>query len=171
MTPKYGTTVTETKRLILRHFTFNDLAFVLELLNEPSFIENIGDKGVRNREDARRYLVEGPLGSYVENGYGLNLVVRKQSGERLGMCGLVKRPQLNDPDIGFAFLPQYWNQGYAFESAAAALHHGREELGLETIVGIVAPGNQPSIKLLEKLGLQEEKELEMGPGDKVLLFT
>ncbi len=164
-------TVTETERLILRHFTFNDVAFIIELLNDPAFIENIGDKGVRNPEDARKYLVDGPMGSYQEHGHGLNLVVLKQSGERMGMCGLVKRPQLEHPDIGFAFLPQYWHQGYAFESAAAAMGHGRVELGLETIVAIVSPENRASIKLLAKLGLREEKELEMSRDDRVLLFS
>jgi len=151
----------ETRRLRLREFVADDAAFVLGLLNEPSFIEFIGDRGVRTLEDAGRYLREGPMKSYRENGHGLLRLSLASDDTPIGMCGLVKRDTLPHPDIGFALLPQYWNQGYVTEAAAAAMRHGREALGLRTILGITSPANVRSITVLGKLGLQfiEEKPL------------
>ncbi len=108
--------VCETKRLRLRHFSNDDAEFIIELLNDPSFINNITDKGVRNRDDAIRYMQEGPMLSYQTFGFGLNLVEFKEMDEKIGVCGLLKRDVLDDPDLGYAFLPQYWGKGYAAES-------------------------------------------------------
>src|SRR5215216_2840177 len=103
-------TVIETERLILRRLTLDDARFILTLLNEPSFLRYIGDKKVRNLEDARQYMLNGPVASYEQNGFGLYLVELKESHTPIGMCGLVKREELPDPDIGFAFLPDYWKK-------------------------------------------------------------
>jgi RimJ/RimL family protein N-acetyltransferase len=154
----------ETERLHLRQLTVEDAPFILELLNEPSYIQNIGDRGVRTLDDARAYLRDVPLASYAKNGFGLLMVELKASGESLGMCGLIKRDTLPDVDIGFAFFPRYWGQGYAFEAAAAVMTYGREVMRLERIVGIVSPGNTGSINVLRKLGLRFER-LFPWPGD------
>ena len=106
-------TVVETPRLILRRLTLDDAEFIHQLLNEPSFLEFIGDKGVRTLDDARDYLLKGPIASYATFGFGLNLVNLKQDGTHIGMCGLLKREALPDVDVGFAFLPAYWSTGYA----------------------------------------------------------
>src|SRR5215211_8957085 len=119
-------TVLETERLFLRQFTVDDAQFVLTLLNEPSFLRYIGDKKVRNIEDARQYVLNGPVASYERNGFGLYLVELKDSHTPIGMCGLIKREELPDPDIGFAFLPEFCNKGFAFEAATAVLHDARE---------------------------------------------
>src|SRR5262249_52698530 len=111
--------VLETRRLALRHATLDDDDFILRLLNEPSFLRFIGDRGVRTPDDARRYIAERLIGSYVRNGFGLWVVERKEEPGPIGISGLVKRDALPDPDIGFAFLPEHWRSGYAFESAAA----------------------------------------------------
>src|SRR5262245_10010028 len=103
--------ILETDRLILRHLSAADAHFVLELLNQPSFIRFIGDKGVRTLDDARRYIAEGPVKSYELNGFGLNLVELKTFDTPIGICGILKRDTLPHPDIGFAFLPEFWNQG------------------------------------------------------------
>lgn len=164
--------VLETDRLTLRHLSFGDAAFVLELLNEPSFIRYIGDKGVRNLEDACEYLRTGPLDSYAKHGYGLFLTALTASGTPIGLCGLVKRDELEDPDVGFAFLPQFWSNGYGSESAAAILDYGRDVLGLGRILAITSPDNAGSIRLLEKIGLNFETMLDLsGDGDEVDLFA
>jgi ribosomal-protein-alanine N-acetyltransferase len=144
--------VVETDRLSLRPFTEDDAAFVLGLLNEPSFISNIGDRGVRTIEDARGYIVNGPLASYGRFGFGLYVVELKAPAIPIGICGILWREQLPDPDLGFAFLPAYWSQGYGLESATAVRDYARATLGLRRLLAIVNPANEPSIRLLEKLG-------------------
>lgn len=153
--------VIETARLILRRLTLDDAEFILGLLNEPSFLQNIGDKGVRNLDHARNYLHSGPIASYEKFGFGLYLVQLKDGHVPIGMCGLLKREALPDVDIGFSFLPQFWSKGYAFESASAVMAHGKRVFGLERIVGLVKPGNQGSIRVLEKLGLKFEKMIRV----------
>ena len=154
-------TVLETERLILRRLSSGDAEFILELLNQPSFLRYIGDKGVRNTEDAIRYIQTGPLASYERFGFGLYLVALKESGVSIGMCGLIKRDSLPDVDVGFAFLPDYWSQGYAFEAANAVMNYGREVLGLSRIVAITSLDNVASIKLLEKVGLKFERLIKL----------
>lgn len=164
--------IIETERLILRHLSADDAEFVLALLNEPSFIRYIGDKGVRNLEDARRYINDGPIKSYELNGFGLNLVQLKTNNTPIGICGVLKRDTLPDPDIGFAFLPSYWNQGYGLESAAAVMAHARETLGLGRILAITSPDNEASQKLLGKIGLRYRRLVKLTEdAAEVKLFT
>lgn len=155
--------VVETERLSLRHLEPEDDGFILELLNEPGFLENIGDRNVRNLEDARRYVADGPAASYAKHGFGLWWVGRKADGLPVGICGLIKRDALEHVDIGYAFLSQHSGQGYATEAGAAVLNYGRQVLGLGTIVAITTLGNQGSIRVLEKLGLRQEGVVTM-PG-------
>lgn len=158
----------ETPRLVLRRFTVDDAAFVLTLLNEPSWIRFIGDKGVRTIDAARDYLKNGPIRMYARHGFGLMLVVAKPALEPIGMCGLIKREALEDIDIGFALLPPYWSNGYAREAAAAVLEHGRDALGLARVVAITSPDNERSIALLERLGLRFERMLTLSGSDETL---
>jgi RimJ/RimL family protein N-acetyltransferase len=155
----------ETERLLLSRLSYDDCEFILELVNEPSFKQYIGDKNVKSREDARRYLREGPIGSYARFGYGLFLVNLQDTDMATGICGLVKREEFDDPDIGFAFLKRYWQNGYATESAKAVLTHGFEVLKLRRIIAIADPNNVPSMRLLEKLGFLYERELRMPEDD------
>jgi RimJ/RimL family protein N-acetyltransferase len=164
--------VLDTDRLSLRHLEAADAAFMLQLLNDPSFIRNIGDRGVRTEQAARQYTLDGPIASYQRHGYGLYLVELKSTGEPAGICGLVKRDYLEDPDIGFAFLPAYWHQGYAFESAVAVKAHAFDVLHLPRLLAITSPGNSSSIRLLEKLGLGFQRMITPPGRDEVLrLFS
>ncbi len=149
--------VLETDRLVLRRLDAADAPFILELLNDPDWLRFIGDKGVRNLEDARTYIRTGPADMYARLGHGLYLVELKDGGTPIGLCGLIKRETLDDVDIGFAFLPQYRARGYAREAAAATLVHARDSLGLKRIVAITAPDNQASARLLERIGLRFER--------------
>jgi ribosomal-protein-alanine N-acetyltransferase len=164
--------VLETDRLILRRLEVEDAEFILRLVNEPSFIRFIGDKGVRNLDDARQYILNGPVDSYQRNGFGLYLVELKETGVPIGMSGLVKRPALDDADIGFAFLPEYWSKGYAVESAAAVLVHARDVLRLGRILAITSPDNERSAKLLGKIGLKFERMIKLSEdGPEIRLFA
>ncbi|MDF2039894.1 GNAT family N-acetyltransferase [Cytobacillus oceanisediminis] len=148
--------VLETDRLILRWLTLDDAAFILELLNEPSWIRFIGDKGVRTLEDAKNYIVTGPMKMYSQLGFGLFMVERKEENTPIGMCGLIKRDTLDNVDIGFAFLSTFQTQGYGFESASATLKYGHEQLGLKRILAITSLDNHASSRLLEKIGMKYE---------------
>jgi ribosomal-protein-alanine N-acetyltransferase len=142
-----------------------DAAFILELLNEKPFLENIADRGVRNLADAHDYLVSGPLASYQEFGFGLYAVERKESAEPIGICGILKREYLDDPDVGFAFLQRFWGQGYALESAQAVTQYARVTLGLKRIVATTKPHNRDSEKLLKKIGFRFEKMIQTPQSD------
>ncbi len=164
-------TVLETERLILRRFNVDDAEFILKLVNEPSFLRYIGDKKVRNLEDARQYILNGPVASYERNHFGLNLVELRESPTPIGMCGLLKREELSSPDIGFAFLPEFWNKGFAFEAAAAVLQDARERLRLQRVLAIASLDNDASIKLLERLGFRFESVITLpATGEQVKLF-
>lgn len=151
----------ETERLTLREASLDDATFILRLLNEPSFLRFIGDRGVRTVDDAVRYIAERLIESYVVNGFGLWLVERKEAPGPIGLCGLVKRSALPDADIGFAFLTEFWSAGYAFESARAVRDYALGTLGLPRLLAIVNDDNAPSIRLLEKLGLEFVRMIEL----------
>ncbi len=138
----------ETSRLRLRPFTPADAAFALRLLNEPSFHEHIGDKGVRDLDGARAYLEGGPMASYAQHGHGLLAVELKETEQAIGMCGLLKREHLDCQDLGYAFLPEAWGRGYALEAARAVMGGP----GIDRMLALVSPSNAASIHLLEKLG-------------------
>jgi RimJ/RimL family protein N-acetyltransferase len=156
--------------MVLRELDLGDDAFILELLNEAGFMRYIGDKGVRTLADAREYLLKGPMDSYARNGFGLYAACLRD-GTPIGICGLVRRAGLDDPDVGFAFLARYWTNGYAVESAAAVLAHARRVLKLERIVAITTPDNASSIAVLEKIGLKFERMIRLvHDGPEIKLF-
>lgn len=145
--------ILETERLVLREFTTDDSSFIVELVNTPGWIEFIGDRNIRTEEKAKLYLENGPLKSYALNGFGLSMVELKKGKIPIGMCGIIRRENLADPDIGFAFLPEYTGQGFAFEIASATMKYAKDVLGLPVICAITVANNSSSIKLLNKIGL------------------
>jgi [ribosomal protein S5]-alanine N-acetyltransferase len=151
----------ETERLRLRELTTDDAAFILRLVNDPAWIEFIGDRGIRSLDGARDYLESGPLRMYREHGFGLWLVERKTDGAALGICGLLKRETLADVDLGFAFQPEARGHGYAHEAAQASLDYAVRRVGLRRVVALTAPVNPRSIRLLEKLGFQFESMVQL----------
>jgi len=164
--------VLETDRLTLRWLSTDDAGFILRLLNEPSWLRFIGDRGVRTLEDARAYIVKGPLEMYARTGFGLYVVELKDGGIPIGMCGLIKREFLDAVDIGFAFFPEYWAKGYAYESASAVMAYGTRTMGLKRIVAITSSDNHGSARLLEKLGLRFERMVVFpDDGEEVRLFA
>lgn len=144
--------VLETKRLIIRHLTTDDAEFTLRLVNEPSFIAGIGDRGIRSLEQATNYLLDGPMSSYRHHGHGPYLLALRETLVPIGMCGLLKRIQFDDVDLGYALLPEFWSQGFAFEAASAVLEFAYASLEVPRTLGLVSPDNTASIGLLEKLG-------------------
>ena len=171
MTPDLPPLALDTPRLALRVFTEDDAPFVLRLLNEPSFHEFIGDRGVRSIGDARRYLREGPMASCRAHGHGLLHVALRVDGTVIGMCGLVRRDTLPLPDLGFALLPEHWCAGYVREASRAVLAHGRAALGLTEVLAITSTHNQRSMATLRALGMSLEDTRALTPGaDPVNVF-
>lgn len=158
-----------TERLRLRPFALDDAPFILELLNEPAFHRFIGDRQVRTEEQARDYLERGPLASYTAFQFGLCAVLTK-TGKPAGMCGILKRDGLEDPDLGFAFLARYWGRGYAQEAAEAVLAFARDARSLPRVAAITDPANRRSIRLLERLGMKRIGPVQLPDGDELLLF-
>ncbi len=163
--------ILETERLTLRQFELEDAKFIIELVNSPGWLEFIGDRNIRTEEAAVSYLRNGPIKSYRENGFGLWMVEMKDRTP-IGMCGILKRDNLENPDIGFAFLPEFMEMGYAFEIASATINYAKDKLNLKTICAITAPANEKSIRLLEKTGLTFIKTI-FAPTDneELLLFS
>ncbi len=168
MSASMNATVLRTQRLSLRRFELDDAPFMFELVNQRSFKEFIGDKGVATLADARSYIEDGPLAAYGERGYGPYMVEDSGNGVPVGMCGLFKRENLEHPDLGFAFLERYFKRGFALESSLGVMQYADEVLGLPVLTAIVDPGNARSIALIEKLGFgfdgmypvpEEQKEL------------
>jgi len=152
----------------IRRLTPDDAPFILRLLNTPSWLQFIGDRNVHTVEQARDYLQKGYIKSYDTCGFGFYMLELTETRRPLGICGLIKRDFLNDPDIGFALVPEYEGKGYGFEAASAVLQHAQHDLGLQRLVAITDAKNIASQKLLEKLGFSFEKMVTY-PGEEVPL--
>jgi len=157
--------VCQTERLIIRHFELSDAEYVLKQLNEESFIQFIADKQVRNLIDAENYLKDGPMASYQTFGFGLNIVLLRQNNVQIGMCGLVNRDELEHPDLGFAFLPEFWGKGYAMEASKAILNDAVITHKLKVILGITLPENKASNCLLTRLGFTQNGSINLFGSD------
>lgn len=145
--------IAETERLWLRRIDIGDADFILRLVNEPSFHRFIGDRGVRTLDDARAYIESRFLEQFERLGFSPYAAVLRTTGELIGMVSLVKRDYLSEADIGYAFFPAHWSQGYACEATAAVMAYAGEQLGMKRLVAIADPDNERSLKLLARLGL------------------
>jgi RimJ/RimL family protein N-acetyltransferase len=156
--------ILETERLRLRTANADDAPFYLELLNDPAFIEHIGDRGIRSVEEARRSVLDGPAAMQEQRGHSLYVVELKHMCVPVGMCGLIKRDTLEDIDIGYAYLPQYRGRGYAYEAARAVLDYA-PSIGITRVAAITSPNNAASNQLLLKLGLRFKRFVHLTPDD------
>ena len=162
--------ILETERLILCNITIEDANFIFELLNDPNWIKYIGNKNVHDLESAKNYILNVPIKSYKKFGFGLFLVKLKDLDIPIGICGLIKRDNLENIDIGFAFLEKYVGYGYAFESANATLEYAKNTLGIKKIIAITNEDNYNSIKVLKKIGLVFEKMIKFENEEKELML-
>ncbi|MFT4925370.1 MAG: ribosomal-protein-alanine N-acetyltransferase [Phenylobacterium sp.] len=160
--------IVETERLSLSETQTSDAPFILKLLNDPGFIQNIRDEGVTTIKEVEAHIAEKYSKSYQTNGFGMYLVTVKSSGEPVGVCGIVKRDTLDCPDVGYAFLTEFAGLGYASESAKAVMAYGANQLGIKRIVGITSADNKASIKILEKLGLKFDSVIATSDGETLL---
>ncbi|PBQ31748.1 hypothetical protein CNR22_08185 [Sphingobacteriaceae bacterium] len=162
--------VAETDRLFIRQFAESDSQFIFTLLNSPGWLQFIGDRNIKTSEDARHYIVNGPLFSYLKFGFGPYLVELKGSKIPIGMCSLIKRETLEDVDLGFAFLHDYVAKGYAYEACTAVLNYSKNTLGLKKLVAITNQDNLSSIALLKKLDFFSEGTIKLPHEENDLFF-
>lgn len=162
--------ILETSRLIIEEAVLEDAPFIFKLLNSPNWIEYIGNRGIKDQDDAKAYIRDSLIGSYRSNGFGLYKVSLKSNESPIGICGLLQRDFLDHPDIGFATLPEFEGQGYTFEAAHAIVDHSIEKMGYSTILAITSPKNIKSQNLLSKLGLTKVDSLVSGNNDEVTLL-
>jgi RimJ/RimL family protein N-acetyltransferase len=153
--------IRETDRLRIRRFDLNDAPFIQRLLNTRGWLDNIGDRGIKTEEDALKYLKDVTLAAYTKHGYGTYLVEILATGEPAGMAGILRRDTLPGPDLGFAFLPEHTEKGYAHEAVLSILDHAEKDLKITGLYAITLPSNNPSIKLLEKLGFEMQKLISL----------
>lgn len=158
----------QTSRLDLRWLTLDDATFILELVNDPHWIRFIGDKFVTDLDAARSYLETGPLAMYRGHGFGLNRVALKADDTAIGICGILQRENLAEPDLGFAFLPEFRRRGYALEAAQTILEHASKVMGLSRVAAILSPQNTASAGLLQNLGFNFERNYQAQPDSAIL---
>jgi len=162
----------ETKRLQIRQLTLADAPFFFELVNDQDWLQFIGDRNVRTIEDAENYLQYKIMTSYAVFGFGIYLVLEKESQTPLGIAGFVKRDELEHVDVGCAFLPKGRGKGYAFEAAKALMDYGTATFKFKTILAIANKDNVRSHHLLEKLGLSFQKYVQLNDEEEeICLFT
>lgn len=145
----------ETNRLVISEAKNADADFFYALLNSSSWLKHIGDRGIKNKEDAVGYIEGSLMKSYRENGFGLYKVSLKETNTPIGVCGFLKRDYLDAPDIGFAMLPEFEGYGYMLEATSAVMQFGKNTLGFTKILAVTTEGNGRSKKLLTKLNLME----------------
>jgi ribosomal-protein-alanine N-acetyltransferase len=156
--------ILRTPRLQVRKLALSDAPFLLRLLNDPSWLENIGDRGIRSQADAEDYIKDTIWAQY----HALQL---KSTTVPIGICGLVKRDFLTAPDLGFALLPDCVGQGFASEAARGLMLHAENELGVGRLYAIVKRGNYRSVRLLDRLGFRYEGPLVTRQGEDVELYA
>lgn len=158
----------ETSRLRLRELDTGDAEFILRLFSDADFVRYIGDRGLRTVADAERYLSERVVPGYRQHGFGLWHLSRLDNGDALGICGLLRRPGLDDVDLGYALLPEARRQGFVREAAAACLHYAHALLGLPRVAAITRYDNHPSRQVLEQLGFVHQRALTL-PGESQVI--
>jgi len=162
----------ETERLLLRRVTLGDAGLMLAIWNDPAFVSYVGDRGIRTIADAQAALKDGALKLFEDYGFGPYVMSLKTSGSPIGICGLFRRENLDDPDIGFAVLPDHSGNGYAGEAAEAVVAHARDDLGIRCLTAIVSPGNSASIGLIKKIGLTFDRGITMpGEDEEISLYS
>ena len=162
----------ETERLVLKPTTVEDAAFILALMNTPLWIQNIGQRNVHTVADAEQYINDKMMTQYQKLGFGNHTVILKDTGAKMGTCGIYARPDQEDVDIGFAMLPQYMGKGYSYEAASKMMQLAKDKFEIKKIAAVTLKDNIPSQKLIQKLGLTYEGEVKLeGDGEVLMKFS
>ena len=164
--------VTKTNRLNLREAILKDWGFIHELVNTAKWKKHIGDRGIYDQAATENYINNSLINSYKVNGYGLFVMELKEENKSIGICGLVNRPGLNHPDLGFAILPEFERLGLTFEASKEIIEWAKNKLSFTTLLAITSPENIASQKLLEKLNFKDRKLIRLKSNEtESVLYT
>lgn len=155
----------QTEHLKMRRLNLDDAGLMLAIWNDPGFIRNVADRGIRTVEQAQEAMEKGAMHLYETYGYGPYRVALRDCDTAIGLCGLFRRDSLDDPDIGYAILPDHRGKGIAYEASAAVIEHARSDLALKRLIALISPNNSASIGLIRKLGLEFERMHRMPDDD------
>lgn len=170
LSPMNSNPILQTERIDLYLTSLTDAPFTLKLLNSPTWLKFIGDRGVKNLEDAEKYIQDRIIGHYNENGFSTYLMRIRETNIPIGFCGLVNRAELDCPDIGFSVLPEFAGKGYTSEAAQLVLEYARDELMFNKISAITLEENLPSRRVIEKIGLTFVKTIRFNADDEELML-
>ncbi|WP_299073662.1 GNAT family N-acetyltransferase [uncultured Paraglaciecola sp.] len=160
-----------TSNIKLRKLTLKDAEFILQLMNDPDCLRYIGDRGIKNIEDAQKYIQQGPQKMYQQDAIGLLVVESLVDGNAMGLCGLLKRPELPIPDLGFALLPAYRKQGVISAAAQLVLNDAAKRKVTPKVLALTSLDNEKSINLLGHFGFVFKEIVDLkNNGDKTKLF-
>ena len=159
---KYGTKLS-TDRLIIRSWNLSEIdRSAFHILNSDEHIMRYFPF-TRTREVADKVL-ESLIAAARINGYGWSAICLKSTGELIGFAGLSKvnfeAKFTPATEIGWRIMTPHWRKGYALEAASALIQHGFDDLGLEDVVAFAAKDNTPSIRLMQRLGMQANPDLD-----------
>ena len=161
--------ILQTERTIVTRITLQDAPFFVRLLNTPEWKRYVGDRDVKNVEEAEEYLANGLIAAYEMHGFSYYLV-RLRDSTPIGICGFLKKPHLDNPDFGYALLPEFHGRGLAWESSQAILEYGIDAFQLTTIDAEVQPDNARSIMLLDRLGFKHTDQVVSSGDEELLLY-
>ncbi len=156
--------VLHTPRLRLRWYRADDAPSLHALVNDPGWLQHIGQRHVHTLDDARRFIEDRLVAAYTRQGFGLWAMERRDSGEVAGMCGLVRRDGLPGIDLGYALLPTHRGEGLVHEASTACLDHAHRVLGHARVLAITSPDNDASARVLLRLGFASEGRITL-PGE------
>lgn len=149
----------ETERLIIRPFQLSDIDSAHEMNLDAAVSQYTGDGGIVSKAETKRRIIEDVLGDYEKHGFGRLAVTLKSNHQFIGFAGLKYLEDIKEVDLGYRFMKKYWGQGIATEAAKACVQYGFEELNLKRLLAFLLPENLASVRVLEKLNFQYDKDL------------
>lgn len=144
-----------TERLEIVDLSLDDAQLYFDILNSPGWINNIGDRGIKTLIDAENYVRKNIALNNDDSGQCVYKMVLSNTGEEIGVCSLLKRPELRHYDIGFAIFSRFENNGYTTEGSQALLDYAMKELNIFPVIGITTKENIASQRVLQKIGLKK----------------
>jgi RimJ/RimL family protein N-acetyltransferase len=150
----------ESKRLLTRKLTINDVDVWVKFFEDKDAVEFLPNIGFPTTKDRAKHWIEKQLSRYSENRYGLQALIHKDTNEFIGQCGLLMQEVDGEQkvEVGYHIFKKYWGQGYAPEAAKLFIDYGFNTNQADSIISIINIGNTRSQKVALKNGLTKLKQ-------------